>query len=401
LNSSHSDLTSAAQNWLDFTRLLGEAGLRIHKLAEGSLATTPQQFGEVNEHLMQLLSQAVLMIPRIDPDYPEWFPVLNSTIRIFNANQDTVYNQTRIRGSGTYRVAGRRGTVKIFYLQIWHGQFGFDEEKKIKGEVNIDNCKIAPDGTFEIIFSPERPAGYAGDWVQLDRTVDNVYLNSRQVSEDWSSEIDPQLSIQRIDKDIDHPHWTPLQYDERLKAIPGYVERFAQDFMEIVKRQHAVLPVNGMMEVTSSLPTYAEQSYGHGIVEIGDDEAWIMDADLPNPNAYWGVQIMDAIGNTLDFVNNQCGLNARQGSVDSDGHLRVVISRRDPGVLNWIDKADYDRVTVRSRFFDSAFPKVETKVVSLGSLWDHLPADTRRVGAAERQKALRARLQGAQFRRRW
>lgn len=401
MDSPHSDLTPAAQAWLDFTRRLGEAGLHIHKLSEGSLATTPQQFGEVNEHLMHVLTQAILMIPRIDPDHPEWFPLLNSTIRAFNGNQDTVYNVSRIRGSGTYRVSGHRGTARIFYLQIKHGQFGFDTTSKFVRDINVDEFKIAADGTYEIILSADKPAGYDGAWVPIDREIDNMYLSARRVSDDWINDIDPTLSIQRIDRDIKQPHWTPAEYNERLNAIPNYVQLYAQNFVGIVKRQHALIPTNEMIEVTSMLPTYGDQAYGHGIVEIGDHEAWILETDLVNPTAYWGVQIMDAMGNTLDFMNRQCGLNSHQGKIDSDGCLRVVISRSDPGVLNWIDKSDYDRVTVRCRFFDSAFPKIKTKVVPLVSLSDHLPADTPRVSASERQEALLARAKGAQLRRRW
>ncbi|MGE3143225.1 MAG: DUF1214 domain-containing protein [Hyphomonadaceae bacterium] len=394
-------LSAAAQGWLDFTRALGEAGLRVHELAARSLAKTPQQFGEVNEHMMHVLAAAVLMLPRIDPDCPEWFPALNSTMRCFNGNQDTVYTQTRIRGSGVYRVAGRRGTVKILLLQVFEGSFGFDDTSKVAAEINVDQCKIAPDGSFEIIFSAERPVGYSGDWVQINGKIDNLYLIARQVAEDWKTEIDAQLSVQRIDKDIDQPHWSQGEYDQRLRQIPDYVERFARSFMAIVERQHAQIPINGIKEVTQSLPTIVDQAYGHGIVEIADDEVWIMEAELLNKSAYWGVQIMDALGNTLDFMNHQCGLNAKQGKVDTDGRLRIVISRKDPGVANWIDKADYDRVTVRTRFFDSAFPTTRTKVVPMADLWKHLPSDTPRVSPKERQAALRARVEGAQWRRRW
>jgi len=401
MEPDYSDLTPAAQGWLDFTRRLGEAGLRIHKFVEGSLTTTPQQNGEVNELLMFLLASGALMFPRIDPDHPEWFPLFNSAMRPFNPNQDTVYCLTRIRGSGTYRVTGKRGTAKIFYIQIHQGMLGFPGQHKILSDVNIDDCKIAADGSYELILGPERPTGYEGAWVQLDREIDNIFLSARSVCEDWIEEEDPTLTIQRLDKDLGQQHWTPKQYLERLNGIADYIQLFPESFLTFVKRQHALIPINGMIEVTNLLPTYADQSYGHGIVEIRDDEAWILETDLVNPGAYWGIQIMDAIGNTLDFMNRQCGLNSRQGAVDSDGRLRIVITRHDPGVLNWIDKADYDRVTVRCRFFDSAFPKIQAKVVPVASLWDHLPADTRRVSRQERQKALRERSQGAQLRRRW
>jgi hypothetical protein len=34
-------------------------------------------------------------------------------------------------------------------------------------------------------------------------------------------------------------------------------------------------------------------------------------------------------------------LNDAQAQVDGDGVLRAVISKQDPGVHNWLDKADF------------------------------------------------------------
>ena len=54
--------------------------------------------------------------------------------------------------------------------------------------------------------------------------------------------------------------------------------------------------------------------------------------------------------NTLDFMNRQVSLNGFTAKPDSDGHYRIVISAKDPGVPNWLDKADCPWGVIQMRF---------------------------------------------------
>src|SRR3546814_4510097 len=58
-----------------------------------------------------------------------------------------------------------------------------------------DFAKLHKDasGHFDVILSPTRPAGYGGDWWQLDPKAS--FLMIRQVSADWTTERDPTISI--------------------------------------------------------------------------------------------------------------------------------------------------------------------------------------------------------------
>src|SRR3546814_15046319 len=62
-----------------------------------------------------------------------------------------------------------------------------------------DFAKLHKDasGHFDVILSPTRPAGYGGDWWQLDPKAS--FLMIRQVSADWTTERDPTISIERTD----------------------------------------------------------------------------------------------------------------------------------------------------------------------------------------------------------
>jgi len=96
------EMSEASQHWLESANELGKAGLRINELADG--ARTQEQQGEVNLALMWALTAAVLAFSRMDPDYPEWIPILNSAMLGINNNHDNVYLITRIRGAKSARL---------------------------------------------------------------------------------------------------------------------------------------------------------------------------------------------------------------------------------------------------------------------------------------------------------
>ncbi len=82
--------------------------------------------------------------------------------------------------------------------------------------------------------------------------------------------------------------------------------------------------------------------------------------------------------------------------------FRFVVSKQDPGVPNWLDKADYPWGIIQMRFNQgSDYPDPTIKKVKVTDVRDHLPADTPRVTPAQRAESLRRRREGAQLRRIW
>ena len=101
-------------------------------------------------------------------------------------------------------------------------------------------------------------------------------------------------------------------------------------------------------------------------------------------------------------MNRQSSLNDSQAHIDSDGKARFVISRLDPGVPNWLDKADYPWGMIQMRWNRASdYPDPTIKKVPFADVRQHLPADTPVVTPAERIEQLRVRREGAQLRRIW
>ena len=146
-----------------------------------------------------------------------------------------------------------------------------------------------------------------------------------------------------------------------------------------------------------------KQAYYDGIHEIDDDEALIIETALPKKCRYWQVLVADDRFCTVDWVNRQSSLNDAQAHIDSDGRFRAVISRLDPGVPNWLDKADYPWGIIQMRWnlaSDYPDPTMTEGAVRRGAR-STCPTDTPVVTPAERREQLRARREGAQLRRIW
>ena len=145
-----------------------------------------------------------------------------------------------------------------------------------------------------------------------------------------------------------------------------------------------------------------KQAYYDGMHEIADDEALILETELPGQCRYWQALVGDDRFCTVDWVNRQSSLNDFQATIDSDGKFRAVISRRDPGVPNWLDKADYPWGIIQMRWnHASDFPDPVVTKVPFDEIRAHLPADTPVVTPEQRREQIQARREAAQLRRLW
>ena len=108
---------------------------------------------------------------------------------------------------------------------------------------------------------------------------------------------------------------------------------------------------------------------------------------------------------TFEFIHHQVSLNRAQVRVDGDGHIRYVVSARDPGVPNWIDTTGQVHGVLFGRWQEvegelglEYAPTLS--VLDLGDLRAALPSDTPTVTPEERttQLALRQQLLEARFR---
>ena len=390
---------------LEWERLID--GLR--PLGDGMRARVPERLrGDpriMAESMRLLLSGVTRAIPDAlvgDRRHPMFVPELNLAQNIFQPNADTIYKSCLIERGGSYVLKGDRGTVRMVILaQMGPDTLRTGQHHPLLGTIDFDTLTLDADGHFELVVSPERPAGYAGYWRALDPLCEKFMV--RIVGCDWGVEREPRFGIARLD--VDAPKGRPSldTLHHAFGEIPGIATVCALAFPPHVEELRDQGHINAFKIFdVSQMSGLAGQFYYECAYELADDEALITEVKVPARSRYWSIILTNELYETTDWVNNQASLNDTQGVVDGDGVFRTVISAQDPGVHNWLDTAGYPCGAIQGRWFEaSEKPMPSISKVKLADVLRHLPTDTTRVTPEQRAIALRNRRLAAQMRIIW
>lgn len=387
--------------WNEYVDLLRPAGELI---AKTWAPDSSQLQADLCRQLAMNLSQGYFLYCQATTAHPDFAPFENSVF-LLQPNPDAVYHYAPVAGDGVYRVVGQRGTVPVA---------GFATGKVMIGmglppgpgydNYDLDDLTLAKDGSFEVLFSAERPADHRGDWRRLHPEA--RFLMLRQFSYDWGGEQDVRVAIERLDTPPLKPRLTPADIDQQLRALFGtYVGCLTQTALGAVGRVQAGGWVNSFhLHDFQDLGNSASwpQAYYECVYEIAPDEALILETALPAKPHYWNVQVVDALWNQVELVHRQSSLNGHQAELDPDGKFRAVLSLEDPGVANWLDAGGHTRGMLIGRWYRcSSHPTPSLTKVKLADLRRHLPDSVPSITPAQRTTRLRQRRIGAQLRRRW
>lgn len=380
---------------------LGDLDQAVDNLAMSWRPEDPAYRADVYRQTMTSLSYAYFMYFHADAEHPDWAPLLNPVFTL-QPNQDYIYVQSPIRGDLRYRVSGNRGTCRILSFTTQKALSGtVDEMPRPNGhnEVDCDDLGIGLGEDFEILFSAVRPEGHAGHWAPIDPEARGMYLRYRMY--DWENESDPQLSIECLDPVPPKPRLSP----EDILARIGEMARFpARKTNLYYPMQNGVKDRVGfnVFEPVRMPGALVKQVYWPACFQLAEDEALIIETEIPERAPYWNIQLNDPLFNALEYVYRLSSTNGAMARLSSDGRFRAVIALTDPGVPNWLDPAGYTEGGIYGRWYDcSAEPTPTIRRVKLAELRDHLPEDTPHVTPAERREEIARRVRACQRRRRW
>ncbi len=361
----------------------------------------PAYRADVYRQAMTSLSYAYFAYFHADAEHPDWAPLWNPVYTL-QPNPDDIYLQSPIRGDLTYRVSGNRGTCKILSFTTQKVLSGtVDEMPNPSGhnEVDCTDLGLEPGEDFEVIFSAQRPEGYAGKWAPIDPQAGGMMLRFR--SYDWLNETDPVLSIECLDEVPPKPRLSPEEILARIQEMAKFPGRKTNLYYRMQNGVKERVGFN-VFEPIRYPGALVKQTYWPACFQLEPDEALIIETDLPGRRPYWNIQLNDPYFNALEYVYRLSSTNGHYAKVSSDGRFRAVISLTDPGVPNWLDPAGYTEGGIYGRWYDCDTEPVPTiKRVKLADLREHLPADTPVVSMAERDEELRLRVRACQRRRRW
>jgi hypothetical protein len=394
--------------WTEFVDTLHDLPAQMLARLTPEQRADPQLQQEVARFALEALAHATLDALGQDGDHPVFMPAIGQVIDIGQPNADTIYRTAKITPGGTYRIRGSRGSVRMARIA--------QVAPRLPGKVDangmpvlgpprvvfdINALKVDPQGNFDVIASPARPAGYDGDWWQLQ--PDTNALMMRWVSSDWAKERDPTISIERVDRPVQRPRPPAAELEAKLRAMPQDVTFSAMMFLDHVARLRTQGYVNKLKVFDISQGGgLSGQFYYEGAYDLKPNEALVIEAKVPAKCTYHSVILTNELYETTDWYNNQASLNDSQSSVDPDGVLRVVVSAKDPGVPNWLDTAGYPVGVIQGRWTECDSQPVPTvRLTTIDQLLRLLPSSMRHVTAEERERTIRARRAALQQRPLW
>lgn len=399
MTSSEGGLGAGAlPQWSDYLGLMAKADSVLDLLAD---PTDPLARQEAYR-LMFMALAAGFQSTFVDPDHPEFVCSVSNVMNSVGVNPDFIYGSASIRGDGTYRLSGKRGCGVFVLFDINAGSLGvLDELGPSVGFIDLDECTLDVNGSFDIVLSAERPGGHTGDWVKLDPRACSIAV--RRAYYNWGEEEETKIAIERLDWPVAPDRLDAAEIAQRLTALSGFVERYVGFAMGYGARQREQGVINRLEhDDWAGRGGLAGQHYYQGIFALEPGQAMILETDVPEKVRYWNIQLNDPLWNSIEWFNRQSSLNAAQATLDSDGKFRAVIALQDPGVPNWLDPGGHLTGSLMLRWTQANYgPAPCLKIVDAAKVRDHLPADTPVVTHEERQQVLRKRLRGSQWRHRW
>jgi hypothetical protein len=395
---SSADLMS----WGELVAQLGPLGNRLLQRLPERLRQDPQALQESYRLLLYGLARSLSDAVVGDRRHPMFVPEISLAQNIFQPNSDTVYKTAMIEGSGSYRIKGERGTTRLFILvQLGPDTIRTGKHSAALRQYDFDSLSCDDRGCFDVVISGARPAGHQGDWWELDARAEKLMV--RTVGCRWGDEREPRFGIDRLDVPAAKGRHSAADLAFRLSEIPTITGNCACTFPDHVEklRQDGYINRLKVFDV-SQMTGLNRQHYYEGAYELADDEALIVEAQVPEKVKYWSLILTNDLYETTDWANNQASLNDSQAHVDADGWFRAVVAARDPGVVNWLDTSGYPSGAIQGRWFDaSAAPVPQVRKVKVADVRTSLPAGTPTVTPAERDTALRERRIKAQMRTIW
>lgn len=405
-SSSHAQtspkLGDSIPGWKHWTTQLEELDTQILARLPERIRNDPQVRQEAGRLLLEAVASESISALGADVNHPVFLPSINFYLNIGQPNADTTYRSAAIDASGTYRLRGEVGSLRIVRVGLFGPMpSGPVLNLPVPTYYDFRTLHLDANGHFDVLLSPERPAGYAGDWWQLKPNTTQLLL--RQVAFDWASERDPRIAIERMDRPVERPRPSAEDLQKRLDTLADEIARIALLFVDHVEQLRKGGYINQLKVFdVSQMGGLTGQFYYEGAYDLKPDEALIVEAKVPSDCTYWSIILTNDLYETTDWYNNESSLNGSQARVDADGVVRYVISAKDPSVANWLDTAGYNSGAIQGRWTEcSATPVPTIRKVAFADVRTNLPANTPVLTAEERDRLVRDRRAQVQQRPLW
>lgn len=330
---------TAARALVDLPAVVDAERTLIEKLRQTPSHADPATAADLEGYAAGLAwSQATKVARELDPlPRAVWGQQPNGRYGL--DNPDNVYRTISVDGTGSFVVTGRRNSSFDVYFQLMDAGAGDGTLGNTLGFLSGDRLLTEPDGSFTITLSPE-PATGTGNHIQLLPGAKHLVV--RDTLSDWGSQNPTTLSVSRTAGTFTPPSYDPEQEVARLVAAHG-------DFWNAYVEGLGAIPVGGLQPPRPSQGGLPGQVSAFGRFAPRDDEATVITVDRADAG-YLGLQLGNYWFTSLNYWDHNSSFNGAQSVPDADGKVTFVLSKRDPGVCNWIDPVDHGAVLLFLRW---------------------------------------------------
>lgn len=378
--------------WAEFERAQREtlALLRGSEFFDDDL-----ERAEAYRDVLYSLVGAIAIGAFLDPDHPHFQRIFDETSKSGLDSPDDASFVARLRDDADYRVTGTRGDSASLAFQLLQGLPGVADAGTSDALDVLEDRALGTDadGRFEIWIAREDP-GAERNWLRMQDGAETLLV--RHTHADWDAEAPGALAIERVGAEGERA--APLTSDamaQRLRDVARILYDREATWLTTADRAWTFMPRNGVTEVRPSAGGIPGQHSAFGTFELADDEALVVTTHASDA-AYQGVQLGNLWFTSLDYATHTSSLTTAQAHQSADGRYRFVVSRRDPGVQNWLDPEGHRRglILLRWQGLSKPIPEDEqprTVLVDFENLAEVLPADTPAFDAARRADQIRSR----------
>ncbi|GLY71296.1 DUF1214 domain-containing protein [Amycolatopsis taiwanensis] len=354
---------STNELWNEFCDRLREAG---NVLLSESAPRDARNQAEGVRYLTRLLRYASLnSIEYADPLHPYFTDALdpNMKCKIGADNPDNIYMRAAVSGKYRYRISGTRGTVPLLTFGSKANRYHIDGTMASTGELHCDDIPVEEDGRFSFIASKDKPA--SGAWLPL--ADDTTNITGRQSFQDRKSETPAEVRIELLDDPGAAEPLDPDRFARQLELTTQFVKGTASTFAGWTRM---------FMQRPNELPDWGQDFfqraggdptifYLHGYWKLADDEAWVIETDVPDCE-YWNFVLQNWWMESLDHDRMNTYINNHTGELNDDGTLTIVVSAKNPGFGNWITTGFHQEGTALMRWVKAKdHPLPRCKVIKI------------------------------------
>jgi hypothetical protein len=333
------------------TQSFADAVVEAEKIITGaSHIQSEQDLVEGYDYLAGNIQASLRLAWAYQRDFPYFLQSTGPYTKMGLDNPDTLYFHSYLRDDAEYVVTGRRGTTADLSFQVLNGDYSPVEVPDSLTAFDDRAIEISGDGTFELRFGPAtgRPGA---NYFTLG--PGSAMLLVREVYSDWSREQRGTISIHRADRAGCAPPAPDRGALAKRYGVAGKIllSRL-RTFLAFPEWFYLKLPVNTMTPPRPTPGGLATQFSCAGHYELADDQAMIVTVPAADRSVapYQGIQLGSMWYISLDYIGHQTSLTADQARTDPDGRMRFVISERDPGVANWLERTGHRRGYVQIRW---------------------------------------------------